>query len=193
MGQETQTAKLAKIAGRTPAEVGRRAELSPEALPLLEAARGPESFLRALLERECWADAVKFLAHALPKREAVWWGVLAVRSQLGEPPSPEATAILAASERWVRQPTDEHRRAAMALAEPHLGDPASLVGVAAFMSGDSLAPVGVEPVPPPEHLTGTMVANAVILSAVGGDALAAPARYRGFLAKGLEIAKGPAR
>jgi len=189
---EMEAGKLKKIAGAVPREVCRRADLGPDALALLEGALEPEAFLRALLERECWADAAKFLAHALPKREAVWWGILVVRSQLGDAAPAEATGILAAAERWVRQPTDEHRRAAMDLAEPNLGDTAGLVGVAAFMSGGSLAPVGVDVVPPPVHLTGTMIANAVILSAVGGDPLTAPIKYRGFLVKGLEIARGPA-
>src|SRR6185436_12440827 len=109
-------------AGAVPRDVCRRADLSPDAMPLLETALEPETFLRALFERECWADSAKFLAHALPKREAVWWGILVVRSELGDAAPAEATSILAAAERWVRQPTDEHRRAAMELAEPNLGD-----------------------------------------------------------------------
>ena len=188
-----ETAKLAKIAGKAPREVCRHVSLSPEASPLLKTALEPEAFLRALLDRECYVDAAKFLAHALPKREAVWWGILVVRSQLGEPAPAQATSILAAAERWVRQPSDEHRRAAGDVAEATPGEPAGLVGMAAFLSGGSLAPAGIEPVPPPEHLTGTMVANAVVLAAVSTDPLAAPARYRGFIEKGMEIEKGPAR
>ena len=152
-----------------------------------------ETFVRTLLAHECYSDAAKFLAHALPKREAVWWGVLVVRGQLGNPAPAPAANILAAAERWVRQPTDEHRRAAMELAEPNLGDPAGFVGLAAFMSGGSLAPVGVDPVPPPEHLTGTLIGNAVILAAVCKDPVTAPAKYRSFIEKGFEIARGPAR
>ncbi len=48
-------------------------------------------------------------------------------------------------------------------------------------------------VAPPPHLTGTMVASAIILSAVTPDPLQAATKYRAYLAKGIEIAKGPAR
>src|SRR3990172_8084751 len=104
--------RLAKIAGRPPREVCAQADLGADALALLDDGLDPEAFLRRLLERELYPDAAKYLAHALPKRETVWWGVLAVRSHLGEQPPPDAAAVLAAAERWVRQPTDEHRYAA---------------------------------------------------------------------------------
>jgi hypothetical protein len=102
-------------------------------------------------------------------------------------------AVLAAAEQWVRQPTDEHRYAAMKAAEDELATAAGMVGVAAFMSGGSIAPAGVETVVPPPHLTGTMVASAVILSAVTPDPLAAADKYKAYLARGIEIAKGPAK
>jgi len=187
------TAKLAKIAGRRPRDVCVRADLGPDALALLDDGVEPEAFLRRLLQRECFPDATKYLAHALPGREAVWWGVVTVRSHLGEEAPPASAEVLSAAERWVRQPTDENRHAAMRAAEADMGTPASMVGVAAFMSGGSIAPIGLEAVPPPEHITGTMVASAVILSAVSPDPLQAPAKYRTYLARGIEIAKGPAK
>jgi hypothetical protein len=186
-------AKLVKIAERPPREVCARADLGADALALLDDGLEPEAFLRLLLERELYADATKYLAHALPKRETVWWGLLAVRSQLGEAPPADAAAVLAAAERWVRQPTDEHRYAAMQAAEADMGSAASMVGIAAFMSGGSIAPAGNETVPPPAHLTGTMVASAVILSAVTPDPLEAPAKYKTYLARGIEIAQGPGK
>lgn len=188
-----ESARRSKIADRVPRDVSRRAELSADAAKLLAEVREAEPFLRRLVEGGLYPDAVKFLAHALPKREAVWWGILVVRDQAGAVAEEPASRILAASERWVRRPTDEHRRAVMALAEPSLGHPASFVGVAAFMSGGSLTPPDLSEVTPPEHVTGTMIANAVILTAVGSDPVAAPGRFRRFLAKGIEIANGPGR
>ena len=52
------------------------------------------------------------LIYVVSRPFRVWWGVLAVRTQLGEQPPADAAAVLAAAERWVRQPTDEHRYAA---------------------------------------------------------------------------------
>jgi hypothetical protein len=187
------TANLTKIAARPPREVCAHADLGADAQALLEDGLGPEAFLRRLIERECLADAVKYLAHALPKREAVWWALLTVRGHLGEQAPPGPVGILAAAERWVRQPTDENRLAAMKVAEADMGNAASMVGIAAFMSGGSIAPPGFEAVAPPAHVTGTMVASAIILSAVNPDPLEAPAKYRTYLAKGIEIARGPAK
>ena len=184
---------LTKIAARPPREVCAHAGLAPDALALLDDGLSPEGFLRRLIEHESFADAAKYLAHALPNREAVWWALLTVRAHLGEQAPPGATGILAAAERWVRQPTDENRLAAMKVAEADMGSPASMVGIAAFMSGGSIAPPGFEAVAPPTHVTGTMVASAVILSAVTPEPLEAPAKYRSYLAKGIEIAKGPAK
>jgi hypothetical protein len=187
------TRKLAKITGRPPREVCTQAGLGADAAALLDDGVDPEGFLRRLLERELYPDAARYLAHALPKRETVWWGVLTVRSHLGDAAPPGAVAVLAAAEQWVRHPTDEHRYAAMKAAEDELATAAGMVGVAAFMSGGSLAPAGVETVVPPPHLTGTMVASAVILSAVTPDPLAAADKYKAYLARGIEIAKGPAK
>lgn len=185
--------RLVKIAERPPRDVSAGADLGPDALALLGDGVDPESFLRRLLERELYPDATKYLAHALPKRETVWWGLLVVRSHLGEQAPPAATAVLAAAERWVRQPTDEHRHAAMKVAEADMGSPASMIGIAAFMSGGSIAPAGYEAVAAPAHVTGTMVASAVILSAVTPDPLAAADKYRSYIARGIEIAQGPAK
>ena len=187
------TGVLPKIAGRPPREVCAQADIGPDAVALLDDGLAPEAFLRRLIEHEAYAEAVKYLAHALPKREAVWWGLLTVRSHLGEHAPPGPAGILAAAERWVRQPTDENRVAALEAAEPEMASAAGMIGIAAFMSGASIAPPGCEPVAAPPHLTGTMVASAVILSAVTPDALQAAPKYRAYLAKGIEIAKGPAR
>src|SRR5438105_3542307 len=40
----------------------------------------PWQFLGRLLANEKYPDAIRFLVHMLPKRRAVWWGCLCVRS-----------------------------------------------------------------------------------------------------------------
>lgn len=183
---------LIKIADRRPAQVCAELELEEEAEALLASDPGPEDFLRALLEQERFPDAAQYLAHALPKREAVWWGVVVVREQL-DPEDTAGHATIDAAEAWVRDPTDENRRAAMAAAEVDMTTAPGMVGVAAFMAGGSIAPVGVPDLPPPSHLTGTMVGSAVMISALTPDPLLAGDKYKGFLARGIEIAQGPAR
>ena len=49
------------------------------------------------------------------------------------------------------------------------------------------------PVEPKEHLTGTMIGNAVKLAALADDVTKAPERYAGFLSLGLDIVNGKAK
>ena len=49
------------------------AELSEPAMALVRPGTHPRDYVALLMERELYPDAVRFLAHALPKREAVWW------------------------------------------------------------------------------------------------------------------------
>ena len=94
-----------------------------------------------LMEKAMYPDAVRFIAHALPKREAVWWGWVCARRSAGENPPPKIKAALDATEKWIAQPNDDNRRLAMAAAEKaELGTAAGCAGLAAFFSGESLAP-----------------------------------------------------
>ena len=101
----------------------------------------PLDFVGLLMEKALYPDAVRFIAHALPKREAVWWGWVCARRSAGENPPPKIKAALDATERWIAQPNDDNRRLAMAAAEKaELGTAAGCAGLAAFFSGGSLAP-----------------------------------------------------
>jgi hypothetical protein len=150
----------------------------PEALAALEAG----GFL---------LEAARLTAHALPKREAVWWACMcAVHTAPPDLPEPDRAAREAA-ELWVRQQADGSRRLAMERAQASdFGTPEAWAGVAAFWSGDSMAPEGQAAVPPAPHLTGTAVAGAVALSAVRGDVSRRSARLRRFLDSGRNIAGG---
>ncbi len=150
----------------------------------------PRDYVALLLERELYPDAVKFVAHALPKREAVWWAWITARRAAGEKPAPPIAAVLEATERWIAQPTDPNRRAAMAAAEKAGFDSAAgCAGLGAFFSGESLAPPELQAVPPGEHLTGKAVAGAVTLAAVSSEPEKAPEKFRNFVTQGLEVAE----
>lgn len=183
--------RLIKISGRPPVAVCEQFELTEEAQAISPEGLTPEQFLGRLIEGKHYADATNFLAHALPPREAVWWASLSTRAGSADIDSKNAE-VLTLAERWVRDPSDDNRYAAFAAAqEAGLNSPASFVGVAAYMCGKSIAPAEMEAVPPPEGVTGTMAACAVILSAVTPDPLKAGEKYQQFLAKGMEIAAGP--
>src|SRR5262245_38242706 len=128
------------------------AELGDEAQALLRDDLAAREYLGVLTEKELLPDAIKFLAHALPKREAVWWAWVCARRATATPP-PKIKAALDATEKWIAQPSEEHRHAAMKAAEAaEFKTPAGCAGLAAFFSGPSLAPPGHPQVPPEEYL-----------------------------------------
>jgi hypothetical protein len=147
--------------------------------------------LPALEEGNFLLEAARLVAHALPKREAVWWACMcALHTAPPDLPEPDRLAREAA-ELWVRQQSDATRRAAMEFAEAvEFATPEAWTAVAAFWSGESLAPEGQPAVPPAPHLTGTAVAGSVAMAAVRGDVMRRTARLRRFLESGRNIAAG---
>ena len=148
-------------------------------------------YLEQLVDRQMHADAVQFLAHALPKREAVWWACLCGSQVLGAEPPPAATAALDAAKAWVIDPKDEKRRATFPAAEAaDVGTPAGCTAAAAYFSGGSLAPAHLTTVAPGEHITAQLVASALTLAAVIKEPEKAAEKYASFLRIGLEVAAG---
>jgi hypothetical protein len=137
-------------------------------------------------------EATRLVAHAMPAREAVWWACACSRHTAPSGANPAAeTTLRDAAEEWVRRPTDEQRRAAMKQAEmTGFGSPEAWAAVAAFWSGDSMAPPEAPKVPPQPHFTGLAVAGAVALAAARGPATRREARLQRFLASAKDIASG---
>lgn len=182
---------LAKVTAKTAAEVCKHFPLEEAAKKLLRDGLTPAQFLTALIEQQQFPDAVRLLAHALPKREAVWWACLCARAVAGSNPPPLIAAALQAAEKWVVDPSEENRRAAMPAAEAaEFKTPAGCAAVAVFWSGGSLGPPNVPVIPPGEYLTAHGVAGAVMLAAVQSEPEKAPEKYRKFLAQGIEVANG---
>ena len=149
-----------------------------EALPVLEGA----GFL---------VEAARLVAHALPRREAVWWACMCARHTAGPAGDGADARAVAAAEAWVRKPTDENRRAAMDLArEAGFQSAQAWSAVAAFWTGDSMAPLEAPKVPPEPHFVGLAVAGAVTLAAVRGRPARRDARLRLFLGSARDIAGG---
>ena len=164
------------------------AELGEEAMALVRGDLHPLDFVALLMEKALYPDAVRFIAHALPKREAVWWGWVCARRAAGENPPPKIKGALDATEKWIAQPNEDNRRLAMAAAQKaELGTAAGCTGVAAFFSGGSLAPPEAPVVPPGEFLAAKAVSGAVIFAAVANEPERAPEKFRSFVAQGVEV------
>lgn len=150
----------------------------------------PREYIAALVEKQLYADAVRFLAHCLPKREGVWWAWVCARRAAGPSPAPKIKAALDATERWIAQPDEENRRGAMKMGqEAQFDTAAGCAGLAAFFSSGTLGPPETPPIPPGEFLTAKAVAGSVVLAAVSTEPENAPEKFRGFIDQGLEVAR----
>jgi hypothetical protein len=174
------------------AELLARVALPAEAQPLIAGcSRVPEA-MGQLAAEGFLLEAAKLAAHALPKREAVWWACMCAR-HTAPPENQPLAELCAAAETWVRKQSDETRRAAFEMAHMlGLDTPEAWAAVGAFWAGDSMAPLGQPKVPPAAHLTGTAIAGSANLAAVRGDPLRRDARLARFLESAREIAAGGA-
>jgi len=183
-----ENAKL-KIKEATAQEICGRYALAESAKPYLAEGMAPLDFLAALTAAADYADAVQFLARALPKREAVWWACLCSRETPAGEGEAACAAAIEAAESWVRRPSEEHRRKAQQASEPAGAHPARWAATGAFWSGGSIAPPDAPEVKPPEDLTARAVAGAVMMAAAA-EPKQIDLRYRRFLDYGTDIAKG---
>ncbi len=186
--------KLIKIEVRSAQEVCSyfKLELEEAAQALLQEEISSTQYLLALMDGGHYPDAIQFLAHALPKREAVWWACMCARASLSEETDMPTVLAQKAAEDWVYTPDDEHHLAAMKAAEEtEMGSPSSLAAMAAVVSGPSIVSPELAPIPPADNLTGQMVANTALLAAVIPDPAQMEDNYLNFLEKGKEIAQGP--
>lgn len=185
---------LSRVAAKTAAEVCQRFEPGAAARALLRPDLSPRQYLDLLTQKGQLLDAVRFLAHALPKPEAVWWGVQCARAVLGPSPAPKAAAALVAAEKWLADPSDENRRAALPAAEQAGVDTAAgCAAVGVFFSGGSLGPSALPSIPPAEDLTARVVAGGVIQAATVGEPEKANEKLASCLASGIEVANGMSR
>jgi len=127
----------------------------------------PETGYRQLRTQGDLGTAVRYLAHALPRVEAIAWA-----AQLLDERS-RATKLLVTERqsldrtiRWLEQPTDEYRRAAFEAAGHAPEDsPERLLAYAVFMSGGSISEPDLPAVQPQQHVCGQLAAAAVLTAA----------------------------
>jgi hypothetical protein len=178
------------LAGKA-AAVCDRFPLGEQAALHLTPKQSPHEFLELLTEKRLYPDAVRLIAYALAKRDAVRWACLCLREALGANLTPKARPALEAAEAWAKRPTEENRRAGLTAAEATgFGSPAGMAALAAFWSGGSLTGPDDPVVAPDEHMTATAVAGAVLLASVGAATDEVMKRQQRFLFLGLTVACG---
>jgi hypothetical protein len=148
----------------------------------------PLDYARALMAAPSPNDAVVFLAHLLPRREAMWWAIQCVRALLGADADDEA---LRAADAWVRTPEEDTRRAALAAyngRDPKA--PTTWLAYAAGWSGGSVTGPDKDPMPAPPTACAMGVQTAVILAACAGDPLGVVDRLKACAEAGVRFADG---
>lgn len=181
-------------AERTTEEICADLPLGEPAQTLRRAGIKPTEYFASLVKGELFADAILFMAHFLPKREAVWWGCLCVEYAGKGKLSPVEEAALGGAVRWALEPSEANRRAAQTLgkaAKP--SSPAGSVALAAFWSGGSISLPDLPEVPPTPRQSAQAVHAAIKIAATHVPPDQKNACQRQFLALALEVANGANR
>lgn len=163
-------------------------ELNEEAQKLADQAQSPQQWLAALAAADQLYSALRVQSHLLPPHEAVRWACGCLRDVYGDEIAGASGESLQVAERWVDEPNEDNRRAAETAAEAaNYEGAAAWVAAAAFWSGASIAPPGMDEVPPDDRLTGQGVTSALLIASADPDPTAAPERQRSFLRKATEV------
>ena len=159
-------------------------ELAPA--PVDDAA--PLEYARRLLASKPSSKAILFMAHLLPRREAVWWARQCVGAILGRSGEDEA---LRAAEAWVRAPEEDNRRAALAVgAAGGRRVPTTWLALAAGRSGGSLVAPEHKPMPPQPSACARAANAAIILAITAQQPTAIPPWICACVEAGIRFADG---
>ncbi|NRD72393.1 Twin-arginine translocation pathway signal [Shewanella sp. VB17] len=149
----------------------------------------PQELIEIAFKSELFAEAVTYLAHALPLRETIWWAYCCANSRVDWNDA-ESDAIKA-TKVWVHMPDEKNRRFAEKMANKSgLESGAGWAAQAAFWSGGSITQPDDPIVPPPPYLYAQAAAGCISLTAILPDGSKAKPRYRQFIDIALHIAKG---
>ncbi|MFO0947232.1 MAG: hypothetical protein U1D30_15025 [Planctomycetota bacterium] len=168
--------------------------LGESALKLPRAGVKPTDYFASLVKGELFGDAIAFMAHLLPKREAVWWGCLCVEYVSNGKLPPVEEAALAGAVRWAMDPSEPNRRAAQALGKAaKASTPAGSVALAAFWSGGSISLPDLPEVPPQPKQSAQAITGALKIAATRLPPDQKVTCQRQFLALAMEVANGSNR
>lgn len=182
---------LIKVQALTAAELLKNFDVSEKAEDYLVVDTAPEVSILRLMEAGLYPDAIKLLAHGLPKREAVWWACLAARDVQNPQTDENNINALIAAESWAKKPSEKTRLHCKALGDKTRHQtPASWAATAASWCHGSLADEGQPTIEPPEHLYAHAVAGCVSLAAVLSDPITPEKPFLRYMNQGLDLARG---
>lgn len=147
------------------------------------------------MEDKQFISAIRLIGAVLPARESIWWAWVSARyaTQMpgGKAPSRHEHDALGHVERWIVRPDDVTRRDAWNSAnDAGLDTPIGMVGAAVFLSGVSVGPANLPPVPPVPGAIVPLIPGAIIMAAArNSDATKVEPTLIAFAAQGLEVVK----
>ena len=149
----------------------------------------PFELIQAGMKKALFSDCMFFLAHALPLREAIWWGACCASENKAW--NNEELAAISATKAWVQTPEENTRIHAGHMANlAKLETGAGWAAQSAFWSGGSMLKPEDPLVPPPLYLYAKGVAACVNLCAVLPVEENALEKYSIFMDLALDIANG---
>ncbi|WP_337170328.1 hypothetical protein [Gemmatimonas aurantiaca] len=172
-----------------------RAAPDDDAIALLDPHHSLDALYGAWTAQSLFPSALRLIVGVLPSRESVWWAWVSARyvtqAEGGTPATADVHKTLSAIEQWIVRPEDDARRAAWdAGTAAGMDTPVGMIAAAVFLSGTSVAPANMAPVPPPPGAAMPLVAGAILLSAAS---VQKPEQIvptmSAFAAQGLEIIK----
>lgn len=147
-------------------QIAQHADLDSELWPAKETP--PQAFYETLRKEGHLAQAALIMAVSLPRLEAIAWLAHSLPEPTKKDPHFRERRLLSdAARRWIGEPDDDNRRAIYALAET--GDsewPETLLGLAVYFSGGSIAPADLEAVTPDPVISAHLAAAALQAAAV---------------------------
>jgi len=180
-----------RVNATTAAEVCTRFNPKKQASALLADGMAPAEFAKALIDRKQYLAGIDFMAHALPAREAVWWGCLCLQHARGDSLPPADRAACRAAVQWVMRPNEENRAAAVTPAQAAgPASPAGGLATAVCQTGGSVASPNAPPTPSPPFAPAKAVAGAIKMACTGVDPAKIIETQRLFLELAMGMAEG---
>jgi hypothetical protein len=151
----------------------------------------PAAYVSCLLADDLNRDARHFLAHALPRRRALWWACLCSRDVREFAAEAALDPVLEIATEYVRLPSESLRRAAQSLLQTlPLNSLSAHLAAAVFMTAGSLGPPDSPAVPVPPQVLGRLVSTIVYGAATKKNVVQFVHHMREYIELGREIAAG---
>ncbi len=184
----TEKPQWIKVQPTTAEAICKRFSLPPMAEKRLRTGMTPRDFVDALLEGKQYLAAVDFIAHALPQREAIWWGCLCLQHASGGRLSTVERTACKAAVQWILSASPETRAAAKAPGEA--GGQNSPGGLLAMAVSQTLPVVAGHLPSPATPAVASMVATSIKMVSMRGEAAVIAGNLRTVIELGGNIAEG---